>query len=151
LPLFPEDFWRCHWGYLLSKIKTTPLLPCSPIAKFARRTRRTALSSAPPSGRATHTSMCSPGDGEPGASPAADASPSMVSLRPCRTFRGPAFDRVDATLSRVDNTPDLTLPDLVRRRTSSATSSSPNALQGGPEGVRRFAPNNPLRHPCRKV
>ena len=85
------------------------------------------------------------------ASPAADASPSMVSLRPCRTFRGPAFDRVDATLSRVDNTPDLTLPDLVRRRTSSATSSSPNALQGGPEGVRRFAPNNPLRHPCRKV
>jgi hypothetical protein len=42
----------------------------------------------------------------------------MVSLRPCRTFRGPAFDRVDATLSRVDNTPDLTLPDFERRRSS---------------------------------
>jgi hypothetical protein len=38
----------------------------------------------------------------------------MVSLRPCRTFRGPAFDRFDATLSRVEYTPDLTLPDLER-------------------------------------
>jgi len=42
----------------------------------------------------------------------------MVSLRPCRTFRGPAFDRFDEILDLVEKTSDLTLPDLVRRRTS---------------------------------
>jgi hypothetical protein len=62
--------------------------------------------------------MPSPGDGESGARARLAALRLLSSLRPCRTFRGPAFDRFDATLSRVENTPDLTLPDLVRRRTS---------------------------------
>jgi hypothetical protein len=42
----------------------------------------------------------------------------LPSLRPCRTIRGPAFDRFDEILYLVEKASNLTLPDLGRNRPS---------------------------------
>jgi hypothetical protein len=52
----------------------------------------------------------------------------LLSLRPCRYIRVSAFGRFDEITHLVENASALTLPDFERSRTSTATSSSPNAL-----------------------
>jgi hypothetical protein len=62
-----------------------------------------------------------------------------ASLRPSLHIHVQSFGRFDEILNLVEKTSALTLPDLERRRSSSATSSSPNDLQVDPTGVRRIA------------
>jgi len=99
----------------------------------------------------------------------------MVSLRPCPHILVRAFGRSDATLSRVENISDLTLPDL-GRSVLHRRRHPPNALSGRrqrgeahrrlkrpsgrverrrlwrrrPAGRGQRPSNNPLLLPCRK-
>jgi hypothetical protein len=76
-------------------------------------------------------------------------APSMAS-QPSRHIHVPSFVRSSLRLGRSHDTLTFSqrfgsrshptrLADFPSQRPSAATSSSPNALRGGPEGVRRIA------------